>query len=173
MNDLAEKTIVFTPDVLQEYVIVDSFNEECNKVKNEEIKEIVEIVERTPEQLVLYFLDCCGIKCTSINDIGGYIIPRETLLDYEIYDQLKADIPKIKLLLSSTKFTAVQKDADLSQKWPLLNLIRQILRKHNYMLIPKRVCDGYDKDGAKRYKRFFEIMGPISLAPHGETPLAP
>ena len=43
------------------------------------------------------------------------------------------------------------------QRWPLINLIRQILRKYNYQLVPKRVCDGYTKDGIKKYKRFFEV----------------
>ena len=95
--------------------------------------------------------------------MDGHIIPRETLLDHAIYDKIKCDIPKIKHLLSSTKFTAVQKDADMTQKWPLLNLIRQILRKHGYLLIPKRVCDGYAKDGTKKYKRFFEVIEPIPI----------
>ena len=138
-NNLAEeKIILFSEDILSEYVIVDE-------------------KEKTPEELALYFLNSCDIKCTNINDLDGHIIPRETLLDLAIYDKIKADIPKIKHLLSSTKFTAVQKNADLSQKWPLINLIRQILRKYNYLLIPKRVCDGYTKDGVKKYKRFFEI----------------
>ena len=138
-NNLAEeKIILFSEDILSEYVIVDE-------------------KEKTPEELALYFLNSCDIKCTNINDLDGQIIPRETLLDHAIYDKIKADIPKIKHLLSSTKFTAVQKNADLSQKWPLINLIRQILRKYNYLLIPKRVCDGYTKDGVKKYRRLFEI----------------
>jgi len=60
-------------------------------------------------------------------------------------------------LLSSSVYTSMQKDADKHQKWPLINLIRQILRKYNYQFLPKRVCDGYTKDGIKKYKRFFEV----------------
>jgi len=112
---------------------------------------------KTPEEIIIYFLNCCDIKCDSINDINGTIIPRETLLDYEIYEKMKKDIPKLKNILSSTSFTAVQQNADTTQKWPLINLIRQILRKYNYQLAPKRICDGYTKDGIKKYKRFFEI----------------
>ena len=51
----------------------------------------------------------------------------------------------------------MQKTAIASQKWPLINLIRQILHKYNYHLEPKRLCDGYTKDGKKKYKRFFQV----------------
>ena len=167
MNNLAEKTIIFSDDILQDYVIIynekDINEEDINEENiNEENKS--ENKERTPEELILYFLTCCDIKCSDMNNINGQIIPREILLDQSIYNKIKSDIPRIKHLLSSTKFTAVQKDAELSQKWPLINLIRQILRKYNYLLIPKRVCDGYTKDGVKKYKRFFEIMEPINIS---------
>ena len=50
-----------------------------------------------------------------------------------------------------------QKNAEKNQKWPLINLIRQILKQYNYELKPKRHADGYTKDGQKKYKRLFEI----------------
>lgn len=115
------------------------------------IKEIEEA------KIALFFLNACNIPCSSINDINGIIIPREQLLNLDLYDKVKADIPKLKSLLSSSTFTAVQKNASITQKWPLINLIRQILRKYNYELVPKRISDGYTKDGIKKYKRLFEI----------------
>ena len=115
------------------------------------------IKNTTPEETIIHFFNSCNIKCEKINDINGIIIPRESLLDPLLYDKIKPDIPKIKRVMSSSLFTAVQKNADLTQKWPLINLIRQILRKYNYNLEPKRISDGYTKDGVKKYKRFFEI----------------
>lgn len=109
------------------------------------------------DKMVLYFLNACGFICENIKDLDGIIVPRETLLSDALYDKLKKDIPKLKSVLSSTTYTSMQKDADKSQKWPLINLIRQILRKYNYQLNPKRACDGYTKDGIKKYKRFFEV----------------
>ena len=85
------------------------------------------------------------------------------LLSDSIYDKIKKDIPKLKRILNSSTFTSVHKDADKNQKWPLINLIRQILKKYNYEFVPKRVCDGYTKDGIKKYKRFFEVKQPISI----------
>jgi len=108
--------------------------------------------------MILYFLNASGIKCSNIEDINGTIIPREYLLNDQLYHKLKEDIPKLKNYLSSTTFTSVQKNASTTQKWPLINLIRQILRKYNYELLPKRICDGYTKDGIKKYKRLFEII---------------
>ena len=121
-----------------------------------DLKLKTETTEKTDEEIVLFFLNSCGITTTSLENIEG-IIPRENLLSDILYEKLKPDISKLKPILSSTQYTSMQKDADKSQRWPLINLIRQILRKYNYQLVPKRVCDGYTKDGMKKYKRFFEI----------------
>tara|TARA_R110002074_G_scaffold278561_5_gene450027 strand:+ start:506 stop:916 length:411 start_codon:yes stop_codon:yes gene_type:complete len=121
------------------------------------IESKLSIKNTTPEETIIHFFNSCNIKCEKINDINGIIIPREGLLDPLLYDKIKPDIPKIKQIMSSSLFTSVQKNADLTQKWPLINLIRQILRKYNYNLNPKRISDGYTKDGIKKYKRFFEI----------------
>ena len=43
------------------------------------------------------------------------------------------------------------------QKWPLLNLVRQVLRSCHYKMTPKRVSAGYTKDGKKIFKRMFII----------------
>ena len=109
------------------------------------------------EKIIIYVLNTCGILCNNLKELNGIIIPRETLLNDSIYDKVKKDIPKLKSVLSSTVYTSMQKNADKHQKWPLINLIRQILRKYNYQFLPKRVCDGYTKDGIKKYKRFFEV----------------
>jgi hypothetical protein len=122
-----------------------------------EIHIITPIVSDNVEITPIYFLNKCGISCSDMNQLNGIIIPRETLLSDNLYDKLKNDIPKLKTTLSSSIYTSMQKNADKNQQWPLINLVRQILRKYNYQLIPKRVCDGYTKDGIKKYKRQFEI----------------
>ena len=127
--------------------------------EQDELQENLEIQHSilTPEETVISFFNTCNIKCNVIDDINGLIIPRESLLDPVLYQKIKPDIPKIKLIMSSSLFTSVQKNADTSQKWPLINLIRQILRKYDFNLDPKRISDGYTKNGVKKYKRFFEI----------------
>ena len=45
--------------------------------------------------------------------------------------------------------TSLQTNAPKKQKWPLLNLVRQVLRYCHYKMTPKRVSAGYTKDGKK------------------------
>jgi hypothetical protein len=58
--------------------------------------------------------------------------------------------------------TSLQKNADKSQKWPLLNLVRQILNVYDYKMEPIRKSDGYTLEGVKKYKRFFLIKKNIA-----------
>lgn len=112
-------------------------------------------------ELVLFFLNKCGIKNNNISDLNnlnGIVIYRDTLLDDNLYKEIKKYIPYLKKLLKSSIYTSTQKNADLNQQWPLINLIRQLLRNYNYLLVPKRESDGYTKDGKKKYKRLFEIV---------------
>jgi len=91
------------------------------------------------------------------HDVNGLLIPREVLLDDTTYDKIKINIPLLKQFFSSSDMTSLQSHADTQQRWPLLNLIRQILRAYNYKLVPKRLCNGYSSDGKKKYKRMFII----------------
>ena len=45
--------------------------------------------------------------------------------------------------------TSLHQKAGEHQKWPLLNLVRQILRACNYQMVPIRKSNGYTKDGKK------------------------
>ena len=87
--------------------------------------------------------------------INGMIIPREILLRKEKYLELEEEINKIKKKFSSSRLTALQKTAKTNQKWPLLNLVRQLLKASNIKMIPKRQSNGYDETGKKKFKRFF------------------
>ena len=53
--------------------------------------------------------------------------------------------------------TSLQTNAQKKQKWPLLNLVRQILKSNDYKMEPIRKSNGYTKDGKKKYLRFFLI----------------
>ena len=121
--------------------------------------------EESSNKLILDFLNKCEIKCADLDSLVGIIIPREQLLNIVLYDKVKCDIPKLKGHLHSSVYTSVQKNAEKNQRWPLLNLVRQLLRRYHYELKPKRVSDGYTKDGQKKYKRFFEIHKVNNLKP--------
>ena len=109
------------------------------------------------EQVIKDFLNKCSIVFDDFSQLDGMLIPRDLLLSNEKYEYVKDDIEKMKKLYSSGSLTALQKNAEASQKWPLLNLVRQILKSNNFKMDPIRKSNGYTKEGKKKYLRFFAI----------------
>ena len=103
------------------------------------------------------FLNKCKIVMNTYDDLDGMLIPREIFLDKANYINVKEDIAILKQIFASSSLTALQSTAEDNQKWPLLNLVRQILRGCNYKMTPKRISAGYTKDGTKMYKRMFIV----------------
>ena len=75
----------------------------------------------------------------------------------EKYEEVKIHINELKKIHSSSALTALQSTALKNQRWPLLNLVRQILRANGYIMRPNRQSNGYDEDGRKKYIRYFII----------------
>jgi hypothetical protein len=78
----------------------------------------------------------------------------------------------LKQIFASSSLTALQSTAEDNQRWPLLNLVRQILKSCNYKMTPKRVSAGYMKDGTKIYKRMF-IVDKLSQTEFSTISAAP
>ena len=102
-------------------------------------------------------LNKAGILFENDDELNGILIFRDTLLNDEKYKNLSKDINELKKTLSSSFLTSLQKSSVKTQKWPLLNLVRQILLCYNYTMEPIRKSDGYTPDGVKKYKRYFLI----------------
>ena len=109
-------------------------------------------------ELLINFLNKSGIVCESIETLDGSQIPREVLLDESRYVEARTFIPELKRVFSSSNMTSLQSSAESNQRWPLLNIVRQVLRYSNYRLIPRRLSDGYTPAGKKKYRRIFEIQ---------------
>lgn len=104
-----------------------------------------------------------GIQFEILTDLEGVLIPRAQLLSDAKYTEIKNMIPDLKKSFSSSFMTSLQQNASKSQKWPLLNLVRQILSIYNYQMEPIRKSDGYTLEGVKKYKRFFQIKKKNSV----------
>ena len=102
-------------------------------------------------------LKIVGIDFHNLEDTNGTMILRDNLLSDMKYEMIKVLIPKLKNHYSSTFMTCLQKNADKLQKWPLLNLVRQILNVYKFKMVPIRKSDGYTLNGIKKYKRYFQI----------------
>jgi len=98
-----------------------------------------------------------GFEFNELCDLNSLVIPRDQLLSDAKYDEIKVLLPELKKIYSSSLMTCLQKNADKTQKWPLLNFVRQILNTYGYKMPPLRKSDGYTLDGVKKYKRYFQI----------------
>jgi phage terminase large subunit len=98
-----------------------------------------------------------GLEINQFEELNSMLILRETLLSDNKYDEIKYFIPQLKQKYSSSFMTSLQKNAEKNQKWPLLNLLRQLLHIYGYKMVPVRKSDGYTLEGIKKYKRFFLI----------------
>jgi len=107
------------------------------------------------EDLCKKILNSVGI---SIENLDNQLISREILLNNAKYNEIKETIPELKQYFSSSFLTSLQKDAEINQKWPLLNLVRQILNGYKIEMKPIRKSDGYTKEGIKKYKRYFLLI---------------
>jgi hypothetical protein len=103
-------------------------------------------------------LNMIGFKFNDLNELNGLVIPRDQLLSDAKYDEIKLLLPELKKKYSSSIMTSLQKNADIKQRWPLLNFVRQIFNTYGYKMEPIRKADGYTLDGIKKYKRYFEIQ---------------
>lgn len=115
---------------------------------DENIKEIFKAVDIEPDYL------------------DGALIPRDMLISVSLYEKIQEKIPDLKKKFSSSYMTSLHKGAKDQQKWPLLNLIRQILHTFQYQMKPIRKSDGYTPQGVKKYKRYFLIskIGEATIA---------
>ena len=100
----------------------------------------------------------CGGEVPDSGTLDGIEIDRETLLEPQRYRDAQEHILAFRELLSSSYLTSLQSTAGVNQRWPLLNLLRQIMRTYGYALKPLRRAAGYTKDGTKLYRRAFRVV---------------
>jgi hypothetical protein len=62
----------------------------------------------------------------------GAMIPRDMLLDPDKYEKLKPHISILKKIFSSKTMTSMHSGAENTQKWPGLNLVRQVLKRMGF-----------------------------------------
>ena len=108
-------------------------------------------------ETIKLILNKCNVHFNDFNQLDGLLIPRDILLMEETYTNVKKDIQSLKTIFSSSYMTSLQNSATKTQRWPLLNLVRQTLKNISYKMKPIRKSDGYTKEGTKKYKRFFQV----------------
>ena len=109
------------------------------------------------DQVSLDILSKVGIDLINNNPIANNIvILRDTLLNDQLYESIKPTLLDLKHSISSTKHNCLHKNANESQRWPLINLVRQILHHYGFKMEPFRKC--VTKNGVKIYTRYFRVL---------------
>lgn len=94
---------------------------------------------------------------SNIQQYKGNHYERDILVQPFLYENIiNTYLDLLKTFINSSELNCVHKNALTKQKWPLINLTRQLLRCFHLTLEPKRVCNGY-KNGKKQFKRLFVI----------------
>lgn len=106
---------------------------------------------------IKYLLNKIGLPFEDLDELLDQLVPRDIFLDKQVYKEIYDEIPILKAYLKSSKCTCLHNNAEKNQRWPLLNITRQILRNYHYKMEPIRKAEGYTEDGKKIYRRYFLI----------------
>ena len=109
----------------------------------------------TEDGLMIFICNALHIEPNELKD--GLIIERDMLISKEKYEKLKPHIVDLKKIFSSKCMTSMHSCAEYNQRWPCLNLVRQVLKRMGYDIVPERRCAGRDEDGKKIFERFFKL----------------
>jgi len=109
----------------------------------------------TEDGLIRFICKALHIEPDELKD--GLIIERDMLVSKEKYEALKPHIVELKKIFSSKCMTSMHACAEINQRWPCLNLVRQVLKRMGYDIEPERRCAGHDQHGKKIFERFFKL----------------
>ena len=85
-------------------------------------------------QTILEFLKECEVIDKKEETLENVYIKRDKLIAAELYEKMEKAIQKLKEKFSTSSITSLQESAKQRQKWPLLNLIRQLLKINGFVM---------------------------------------
>ncbi len=123
-----------------------------------EIKIISLVTNKQLETIIQDMFLKLDIKITNLSELDGLVLERDIFLDDELYPSLSHFVPKIKDFLKSSYLTSLHKNSEEKQRFPCINLFRQVLKFANIKMSPFVISQGYEKTtGKKIIKRFFRL----------------
>ena len=137
------------------------------KEKLEEIEELDKNVKKFNEkeiekklqlELLLKIFRILKYDVETIKDITEITLYRDKLIDKQLRKIILELIPELKEQYKSAYLTCLHDNSIYKQKYPVINLLRQILKCNHLILKPKIVSNGYEKiTGKKKVMRMFTI----------------
>ena len=109
-------------------------------------------------QLLIQIFKILSFHVDKIEDLTNLTFPRETLLQKDNQNKLMDLIPQLKLVYNSSYLNCLHDNSIFKQKFPGVNLVRQVLKCNHLSLTPKIISNGYEKStGKKKVSRIFKI----------------
>lgn len=109
-------------------------------------------------ELLLKIFKLLKFHTDILDDLTNLTFPRETLIQKENKEKLLELIPELKEVYNSSYLTCLHDNSIYKQKFPAVNLVRQVLKCHHLSLTPKIISNGYEKTtGKKKVSRIFKI----------------
>ena len=100
-----------------------------------------------------------AMEVNTEQELFSVLVPRDLLLRVDVEQQLGLLIETLKEKYKSSKLNCLHKNRDDKQKFPGINLVRQILRCNGYHLKPVIYSRGYCKhSGKKIVDRNFKVI---------------
>ena len=118
-----------------------------------------ELNEKLKEELLVKLLNLMKIECNNIKEALGTIIEQTQLKNFELDKTCFCYVNELKKFYKSNMLNCLHKNSLSKQKYPAVNMLRQILKCNNIKLKPFNICNGYNKStGNKIVKRFYKII---------------
>ena len=109
-------------------------------------------------ELIKKLFDPININFETLDELENIEIDRDLLLKDNIKNTYDALIPEFKALYKTSRLNSLHNNRSVKQKYPQINLLRQILKCNNFNLKPKIISLGYSKiTGKKMLKRSYVI----------------
>ena len=91
-------------------------------------------------------------------NLMNIVIDHELLKRNDIIDKFRKLIPELKRQYNSNMLNCLHKNSVSKQKFPAVNMLRQILKCNDLKLVPFVICNGYNKaNGRKIVIRKYKI----------------
>ena len=117
-----------------------------------------ELEKKNQLELLLRIFRILNYDVETIKEITEITLYRDKLIDKNTRKIVLELIPDLKEEYKSAYLTCLHDNSIYKQKYPVINLLRQILKCNHLILKPKIVSNGYEKiTGKKKVMRMFTI----------------
>ena len=115
-------------------------------------------------KLLIDLFDAIQIKIKTREDLDSVVLKQDTLKDIHLIEDLYKKAPNLKSFYNSSKLTCLHKNSLEKQKFPAVNMYRQLLKCNNFRMEPYVISKGYEKySGKKIVERFYRIRDSSNI----------